>query len=59
MAATLRKWKSIRKTGWVDVLSYCAVDDCGNVIDHTLLEGQVHGGLAQGLGTGAVRERDL
>lgn len=38
------------QTGWVDVLSYCAVDDCGNVIDHTLLEGQVHGGLAQGLG---------
>lgn len=50
------------ETGWVDVLSYSAVDDCGNVLDHTLLEGQVHGGLAQGLGQvlleNAVYDRD-
>jgi carbon-monoxide dehydrogenase large subunit len=38
------------QTGWTDVLSYSAVDDCGNVLDHTLVEGQIHGGLAQGLG---------
>lgn len=37
-------------TGWLDVVSYSAVDDCGNVLDHTLVEGQIHGGLAQGLG---------
>jgi carbon-monoxide dehydrogenase large subunit len=37
-------------TGWLDVVSYTAVDDCGNVLDHTLVEGQIHGGLAQGLG---------
>ncbi|MDT3685533.1 MAG: xanthine dehydrogenase family protein molybdopterin-binding subunit [Pseudorhodoplanes sp.] len=38
------------ETGWLDVLSYSAVDDCGHVLDHTLVEGQVHGGVAQGLG---------
>jgi carbon-monoxide dehydrogenase large subunit len=50
------------ETGWLDVLSYSAVDDCGNVLDHTLVEGQVHGGLAQGLGQAlfenAVYDRD-
>jgi carbon-monoxide dehydrogenase large subunit len=37
-------------TGRVEVVAYCAVDDCGNVLDHTIVEGQVQGGLAQGLG---------
>jgi carbon-monoxide dehydrogenase large subunit len=37
-------------TGALDVIAYSAVDDCGNVISHTLAEGQVHGGVAQGLG---------
>ncbi len=37
-------------TGKLAVLSYVAVDDCGRVINHTLLEGQLHGGIAQGLG---------
>jgi carbon-monoxide dehydrogenase large subunit len=43
-------------TGQADIVSYCAVDDCGNVLDHTLVEGQIHGGLAQGLGQ-ALLER--
>ena len=37
-------------TGETQVLTYTAVDDAGNIIDHTLIEGQVHGGVAQGLG---------
>jgi carbon-monoxide dehydrogenase large subunit len=37
-------------TGSLAVIAYTAVDDCGNVLDHTLVEGQVHGGIAQGLG---------
>ncbi|MBI3434442.1 MAG: xanthine dehydrogenase family protein molybdopterin-binding subunit [Proteobacteria bacterium] len=37
-------------TGAVAVVGYTAVDDCGVVIDHTLVEGQLHGGVAQGLG---------
>jgi carbon-monoxide dehydrogenase large subunit len=27
-----------------------AVDDCGRIINHTLVEGQMHGGIVQGLG---------
>jgi carbon-monoxide dehydrogenase large subunit len=37
-------------TGAVEVLTYTAVDDCGNVLDHTIVEGQFHGALASGLG---------
>jgi len=37
-------------TGVLSILRYTAVDDCGRVINHTLLEGQLHGGIAQGLG---------
>jgi carbon-monoxide dehydrogenase large subunit len=38
------------ETGQVTVVSYAAVDDCGNVLDHMIVEGQLHGALAQGLG---------
>jgi len=37
-------------TGEVEILRYVAVDDCGRVINHVLLEGQLHGGIMQGLG---------
>jgi aerobic carbon-monoxide dehydrogenase large subunit len=37
------------ETGVVSVLRYVAVDDCGRVVNPLLVEGQVHGGLAQGL----------
>ena len=37
-------------TGHVAIVNYTAIDDCGNVIDHMIVEGQVHGGVAQGLG---------
>jgi len=37
-------------TGAVSLLRYTAVDDCGRVINPTLVEGQVHGGIAQGVG---------
>ncbi|HEY2338096.1 MAG TPA: xanthine dehydrogenase family protein molybdopterin-binding subunit [Burkholderiales bacterium] len=38
------------ETGVVEVLRYTAVDDAGRVINHTLLEGQLHGGVLQGIG---------
>ncbi|MET0276945.1 MAG: xanthine dehydrogenase family protein molybdopterin-binding subunit, partial [Pseudorhodoplanes sp.] len=38
------------ETGEVSVVGYYAVDDCGVMLDHTLVHGQVHGGIAQGLG---------
>jgi carbon-monoxide dehydrogenase large subunit len=38
------------ETGMVDVVNYATVDDIGNVVDHTSVEGQVHGGVLQGVG---------
>jgi len=38
-----------RETGTVTVLRYVAVDDCGPVINPMIVEGQVHGAIAQGL----------
>ena len=37
-------------SGAVSLLKYVAVDDCGVVINPLLARGQVHGGLAQGIG---------
>jgi carbon-monoxide dehydrogenase large subunit len=31
-----------------------AVGDCGNVLDETIVEGQVHGGVAQGIGQALI-----
>lgn len=38
------------ETGETRVLRYVAVDDVGNVINPMIVEGQVHGGVAQGIG---------
>jgi carbon-monoxide dehydrogenase large subunit len=38
------------ETGLVKVRDYFSVDDCGTVINPMLVEGQIHGALAQGLG---------
>jgi carbon-monoxide dehydrogenase large subunit len=37
-------------TGEVQIDTYTAVDDFGNVINHAVVEGQVHGGVTQGAG---------
>jgi aerobic carbon-monoxide dehydrogenase large subunit len=37
-------------TGAVSIVSYVAVGDCGNMLDETIVAGQIHGGVAQGLG---------
>jgi len=37
-------------TGVIDIVDYTVVDDFGRVINPLLLEGQVHGGIAQGVG---------
>ena len=39
-----------RETGWASVVDYTAVDDIGTVINHTLADGQLHGGILQGAG---------
>ncbi len=38
------------ETGETKVVSYCAVDDIGVVINHSVVEGQLHGGVVQGAG---------
>jgi carbon-monoxide dehydrogenase large subunit len=39
-----------RATGASRVVDYTAVDDVGNVLNHVLTEGQLHGGIVQGAG---------
>ncbi len=39
-----------RETGKVDITRYSVVDDFGTVLNPLLLHGQVHGGIAQGVG---------
>ena len=43
-------------TAEITILRYCVVHDCGNLINPRIVEGQVHGGVAQGVG-GALYER--
>jgi carbon-monoxide dehydrogenase large subunit len=40
-----------RETGEVRVLQLVAVDDCGNVLNPMIVEGQLHGSVMQGLGS--------
>ena len=50
------------ETGRVEICSFAAADDFGNVVNPMIVEGQVHGGLAQGIGQalleGAVYDAD-
>ena len=38
------------ETGTVEIVKFTAVDDFGTVINPMIIEGQVHGGIAQGIG---------
>jgi carbon-monoxide dehydrogenase large subunit len=44
------------ETGEVKFLKYFSVDDCGPIISPMLVTGQVHGGLAQGIGQALLEE---
>jgi carbon-monoxide dehydrogenase large subunit len=44
------------ETGKVDIVRYCAVDDCGPAINPKLIEGQIHGGITHAIGQ-ALYER--
>ena len=43
-------------TGEVKIRRFVAVDDCGNVINPMIVEGQVHGGLTMGLAPALLEE---
>ena len=44
------------ETGKVEVKRYVAVDDCGRVINPLIVDGQVHGGIAQGMAQALYEE---
>ena len=45
-----------RETGLISLREYYSVDDCGPRISPLLVEGQIHGGLAQGIGQALLEE---
>jgi carbon-monoxide dehydrogenase large subunit len=45
-----------RGTGMVSVRRFLAVDDCGNIINPMIVDGQIHGGLTQGLAPALFEE---
>ncbi|MFZ0375240.1 MAG: xanthine dehydrogenase family protein molybdopterin-binding subunit, partial [Xanthobacteraceae bacterium] len=47
-----------RATGYMEIVAYAAVDDCGNPLDAMIVEGQLHGSLASGIGQ-ALMERTV
>ena len=44
------------ETGEVDLKRYIAVDDCGNIINPMIVDGQIHGGVAQGISQALFEE---
>jgi carbon-monoxide dehydrogenase large subunit len=44
------------QTGQVSIRSYVAVDDVGTVVNPLIVEGQIHGGIAQGIGQALYEE---
>jgi len=38
------------ETGVIEIVRYVGVDDCGTVLHHGLLDGQIYGGIMQGIG---------
>lgn len=44
------------ETGRVDLIRYVAVDDCGNQVNPMIVEGQVHGGVVQGVAQALFEE---
>jgi carbon-monoxide dehydrogenase large subunit len=44
------------ETGETEIVRYVAVDDCGTIINPTIVEGQVHGGVAQGIAEALYEE---
>ncbi len=45
-------------TGEVKVRRFVAVDDCGNIINPMIVEGQIHGGLTEGLAIAFMQQID-
>jgi aerobic carbon-monoxide dehydrogenase large subunit len=44
------------ETGFVKIRDYFAVDDCGPIVNPTIVDGQLHGGIAQGVAQALYEE---
>lgn len=44
------------QTGFSQLVSYSAIDDSGNILDHTIVAGQVHGSVTQGVGQAMMEQ---
>ena len=44
------------ETGLTRILKYVAVDDCGTIVNPMIVQGMVHGGVAQGIAEGLYEE---
>ena len=45
-----------RDTGELELQRFVGVDDCGNVVNPLIVAGQIHGGIAQGVGQAMIEE---
>lgn len=45
-----------RESGVAKILRYFATDDCGKVLNPLVVEGQVHGGVVQGIGQALIED---
>jgi carbon-monoxide dehydrogenase large subunit len=44
------------ETGTIELLDYVVAEDCGTMVNPMLVEGQIRGGVAQGIGTAMFEE---
>src|SRR3546814_6503833 len=43
-------------TGYVEILDYAVVEDCGTIVNPLIVDGQIVGGVAQGIGNALYEE---
>ena len=55
-AATCARWRSIPTPATSTIVGYSIVDDVGTVINPITLKGQIHGGVAQGVGQALMEQ---
>ena len=56
MRRTARSSRSIPETGIVELLDFAVAEDCGTMVNPMLVEGQIRGGVVQGIGTALCEE---
>ena len=59
MPATPPRSRSITETGEVEILDYVIVEDGGTLVNPMIVDGQMLGGTAQGIGTALYEEMPL